>query len=155
VTQRKGEHLELFESLRAQGFARVRVASEGAESPTLHELDTVPALARNRRHSIDVVVDRLKTGPTAAERLAESFETALRLSEGRVVVVDLDPPDGTESSVEVTFSNRFACPQCGWSLPGLEPRLFSFNNPAGACPGCDGLGQADFSIRAAWSSSPN
>ena len=144
ITQRKGEHLELFESLRAQGFARVRVASEGAESPTLHELDAVPTLARTRRHSIDVVVDRLKTGPTAAERLAESFETALRLSEGRAVVVDLDPPDETHSSAEVTFSNRFACPQCGWSLPGLEPRLFSFNNPAGACPGCDGLGQVTF-----------
>jgi excinuclease ABC subunit A len=144
ITQRKGEHLELFESLRAQGFARVRVASEGADSPTLHELDAVPALARNRRHSIDVVVDRLKTGPSAAERLAESFETALRLSEGRVVVVDLDPPDETDSIAEVTFSNRFACPQCGWSLPGLEPRLFSFNNPAGACPGCDGLGQVTF-----------
>lgn len=144
ITQRKGEHLELFESLRAQGFARVRVASEGAEKPTLHELDSVPGLARNRRHSIDVVVDRLKTGPTAAERLAESFETAVRLSEGRVVVVDLDPPDESNPIAEVTFSNRFACPQCGWSLPGLEPRLFSFNNPAGACPGCDGLGQVTF-----------
>ena len=148
VIRRKGEHVELFESLRAQGFARVRVATEGQGSATLHELDAVPALARNQRHSIDVVVDRLKTGPNAAERLAESFETALRLSEGRAVVVDLEPqavegPD-VHPSAEVTFSNRFACPQCGWSLPGLEPRLFSFNNPAGACPGCDGLGHVTY-----------
>jgi excinuclease ABC subunit A len=138
VESRRGEHLELFESLRAQGFARVRIHTEGSTSPTLHELDTLPTLARTQRHSIDVVVDRLKVGPAARQRLAESFETALRLAQGRAIVTYLDEPS------EVAMSNRFACPQCAWSLPSLEPRLFSFNNPAGACPGCDGLGQVSY-----------
>jgi len=140
VAARKGEHLELFESLRTQGFARVRVATEGQGPAVLYELDALPALARNLRHTIDAVVDRLKTGPGATARLAESFETALRLGAGRALVVELEG----ETPHEASFSNRFACPHCGWSLTALEPRLFSFNNPAGACPDCDGLGQVSY-----------
>jgi excinuclease ABC subunit A len=132
VVGRKGEQQELIEDLRAQGFVRVRVDGE------VHELDGVPKLARSRKHTIEVVVDRLKVRPDAKQRLAESFETALRHSDGRAIAVEMD------SGREHVYSARFACPVCGYALPELEPRLFSFNNPMGACPRCDGLGQVSF-----------
>jgi excinuclease ABC subunit A len=132
VLDRKGEQHELLEDLRAQGFVRVRVDGE------VRELDAAPKLAKNRRHSIEVVVDRLRVRDDARQRLAESFETALRHSDGRAIAVEMD------SGQEHVFSARFACPVCGYSLPELEPRLFSFNNPMGACPRCDGLGQITF-----------
>jgi excinuclease ABC subunit A len=132
VVGRKGEQQELIEDLRAQGFVRVRIDGE------VHELDGAPRLAKNRKHSIEVVVDRLRVREDAKQRLAESFETALRHSDGRAVAVEMD------SGREHVFSARFACPVCGYSLPELEPRLFSFNNPMGACPRCDGLGQITF-----------
>ncbi|HEY7761349.1 MAG TPA: excinuclease ABC subunit UvrA [Burkholderiales bacterium] len=132
VVGRKGEQQELIEDLRAQGFVRVRVDGE------VHELDGAPKLARNRKHTIEVVVDRLKVRPDAKQRLAESFETALRHSDGRAIAVEM------ESGKAHVYSARFACPVCGYSLPELEPRLFSFNNPMGACPRCDGLGQVSF-----------
>jgi excinuclease ABC subunit A len=132
VVGRKGEQQELIEDLRAQGFVRVRIDGE------VHELDGAPRLAKNRKHSIEVVVDRLRVRADAKQRLAESFETALRHSDGRAVAVEMD------SGREHVFSARFACPVCGYSLPELEPRLFSFNNPMGACPRCDGLGQITF-----------
>ena len=140
VAARKGEHLELLEGIQSQGFTRVRLRQEG-QPVRIHELsDGLPALARQLKHSIDVVVDRIKVAPGIGQRLAESFETALRIAEGRAVMVDLDHPeeDGT------VFSNRFACPICNHSLRELEPRLFSFNNPMGACPDCDGLGTVTF-----------
>ncbi len=132
IAGRKGEQHDLFDELRAQGFVRIRI--DGA----VHALDDVPKLARNKKHTIDVVVDRLKVGPEAMQRLAESFETALRHADGRALAVEMD------SGAEHLFSARFACPLCSYSLPELEPRLFSFNNPAGACPRCDGLGQVTF-----------
>ena len=138
---RKGEHLELFEDLRAQGFVRVRIRTEGqgAKGDRVTELDgEPPSLNKNQRHSIDVVVDRVKIGTVNTQRLAESFETALRIADGRAIVQDVD------SGAESLFSNRFACPNCSHALRELEPRLFSFNNPAGACPQCDGLGTIEF-----------
>ena len=139
LANRKGEHQELFEDLRAQGFVRVRMRTEGQAEARIVELDgEPPALNGKQRHSIDVVVDRIKVGPQLRQRLAESFETALRLAEGRAIVQQMD--DGTEQ----LFSNRFACPDCGHALRELEPRLFSFNNPLGACPECDGLGVVQF-----------
>jgi excinuclease ABC subunit A len=132
VRERKGEFGELFDDLRAQGFVRFRV--DGA----IVEADAVPRLAKLERHSIDVVVDRLKVRPEARQRLAESFETALRLADGRALLLD------TDNGTETVFSNRFACPVCGYSIAELEPRLFSFNNPLGACPECDGLGTVEF-----------
>jgi excinuclease ABC subunit A len=142
VSNRKGEHLDLFEDLRAQGFVRVRVRTEGKAGAQgkgrIHELDDPPALAKASRHSIDVVVDRLKAGPSVKQRLAESFETALRIADGRAIAHEMD------SGREQLFSNRFACPVCSHALRELEPRLFSFNNPLGACPDCDGLGAVQF-----------
>jgi excinuclease ABC subunit A len=129
---RKGENLELFEDLRAQGFVRLRVDGE------VHDIDSVPKLAKTRKHTIEIVVDRLKIRPEAKQRLAESFETALRHADGRALAMEMD------SGKEHLFSARFACPICGYSLPELEPRLFSFNNPMGACPRCDGLGSITF-----------
>jgi len=138
VVDRKGEHLELFEDLRAQGFVRVRVRTEGKPGGRLHELDDPPRLVKGSRHSIDVVVDRVKVAPATRQRLAESYETALRIAHGRAVALEMD----TER--EHLFSNRFACPICNHALRELEPRLFSFNNPLGACPECDGLGTVQF-----------
>jgi excinuclease ABC subunit A len=132
VVGRKGENLELFSELRAQGFVRVRVDGK------VHEIDAVPKLDKNRKHTIEVVVDRLKVRADAKQRLAESFETALRHADGRALAVEMD------SGEEHLFSAKFACPICSYALPELEPRLFSFNNPMGACPQCDGLGQITF-----------
>jgi excinuclease ABC subunit A len=132
VAGRKGEQTDLLEELRAQGFTRVRVDGK------VIELDAAPRLAKNLRHSVDVVVDRLTVRAEAKQRLAESFETALRHADGRALAVE------TDSGREHQFSAKFACPACSYSLPELEPRLFSFNNPMGACPRCDGLGSVDF-----------
>ena len=145
VVGRKGEHQEVFESLRAQGFVRFRLRTptlKGAAHDRIVEADELPALKKTEKHWIDVVVDRLKLGPEASSRLAESFETALRHGDGRASVLRLDA-DADDPTRELTFSNRFACPICGHALPDLEPRLFSFNNPAGACPTCDGLGHIE------------
>ncbi len=130
IRERKGEHAQVFEQLRAQGFIRVRVDGH------VHELDAVPTLELRRKHTIEVVVDRFRPRPDLKQRLAESFETALRLGEGLAIVADLDDPKATEH----LFSSRYACPICDYALPELEPRLFSFNSPIGACPSCDGLG---------------
>ena len=132
VIERKGEQLDLFDELRAQGFVRLRINS------TVHEMDSLPALPKNKKHTVEVVVDRLKVSLDNKQRLAESFETALRHADGRAVAVEID------SGKEHMFSAKFACPICSYSLPELEPRLFSFNNPMGACPKCDGLGSIDF-----------
>ncbi|MHB0991022.1 MAG: excinuclease ABC subunit UvrA [Burkholderiales bacterium] len=128
IVGRKGEHNDLLDELRAQGFVRVRI------NDAVYEMDALPKLEKNKKHTIEVVVDRLRIRPDLQQRLAESFETALRHSDGRALTVDMD--NGTET----LFSARFACPVCDYSLAELEPRLFSFNNPAGACPQCDGLG---------------
>ncbi len=132
VAGRKGEQHDLFADLRAQGFVRVRVDGE------IMELDAMPALEKGRRHNVEVVIDRLKVRDDLRGRLAESFETALTHADGRAIAVEMD------SGQEHTFSARFACPVCSFALTELEPRLFSFNNPAGACPKCDGLGQVNF-----------
>ena len=132
VANRKGEQLDLFAELRAQGFARVRVDG------TVYELDAVPKLAKTHKHNVDVVVDRLKVRDDMRQRLAESFETALRHAEGRAIALEMD------SGTEHLFSAKFACPVCSYALQELEPRLFSFNNPMGACPKCDGLGVIQF-----------
>ncbi len=130
VRERKGEHLQIFENLRNQGFVRVRVNGQ------VYELDEVPKLALRQKHTIEAVVDRFKVRADLQQRIAESLETALGMSEGLVNVVQLSDKKDTER----LFSARFACMECGYSLEELEPRLFSFNNPAGACPACDGLG---------------
>jgi excinuclease ABC subunit A len=132
IVGRKGENLDLFDDLRAQGFVRVRVDGE------VYELDAVPKLDKNKKHTVEVVIDRLKVRDDMKQRLAESFETALRHAEGRAIAVEMD------SGQEHWFSAKFACPVCSYSLPELEPRLFSFNNPMGACPKCDGLGEITF-----------
>ncbi|MDD5177117.1 MAG: excinuclease ABC subunit UvrA [Sterolibacterium sp.] len=128
VANRKGEQLDLFDELRAQGFARLRVDGQ------IYEMDALPKLAKTRKHTIDVVVDRLKVRNDARQRLAESFETALTHAEGRAIALEVD------SEKETLFSAKFACPVCNYALQELEPRLFSFNNPMGACAECDGLG---------------
>ncbi len=135
LTDRKGEHIELFIELKAKGFTRVRINGE------VTELEPTPKLHKNHKHTIEVVVDRIKVRPDAKQRLAESFETACRLGNGRALVVKMDTPeDQSESNL---FSTKFACPICDYSLSELEPRLFSFNSPMGACPSCDGLGEID------------
>ena len=133
VKDRKGEHLHLFETLRRQGFIRARIDG------LVCDLDEAPTLNKKQKHSVDVVVDRFKVKDDIGLRLAESFETALNLAEGLVMIsyMDGDEPDQM-------FSAKFACPVCNYSLNELEPRLFSFNNPAGACPTCDGLGLHQF-----------
>ena len=132
VVDRKGEQLDLFDELRAQGFTRLRVNGK------VHEIDALPKLEKNKKHTIEIVVDRLKVNVESKQRLAESFETALRHAEGRALAVEMD------TGKEHLFSAKFACPICNYSLPELEPRLFSFNNPMGACPKCDGLGVISF-----------
>ena len=142
VANRKGEHVELFEEMQAQGFIRFRVRSGGGtaneEVAKIYEVDSLPKLKKNDKHTIDVVVDRLKVRADMKQRLAESFETALRLADGRAIALEMD------TDKEHLFSSKFACPICSYSLQELEPRLFSFNNPMGACPECDGLGQITF-----------
>jgi excinuclease ABC subunit A len=132
VVNRKGEQLELFVELRAKGFVRVRVDGK------VYEIDAVPKLTKNQKHTVEVVVDRLRIRPDLKQRLAESFETALRNGDGRAIAVEMD------SGKEHLYSAKFACPICSYSLQELEPRLFSFNNPMGACPRCDGLGAISF-----------
>ncbi|WP_049376043.1 excinuclease ABC subunit UvrA [Haemophilus parainfluenzae] len=134
VKNRKGEHVKLLDSLAAQGYIRARIDGE------ICDLSDPPELALQKKHTIEVVVDRFKVRSDLATRLAESFETALELSGGTAVVADMDNP----KVEELVFSANFACPHCGYSVPELEPRLFSFNNPAGACPTCDGLGVQQF-----------
>ncbi len=133
IRDRKGEYKDLFERLKTQGYVRIRLNNQ------LLDLDNVPDLDPKLKHSIEVVVDRIKVRPGLQQRLAESIETTLELSEGVVRVVSLDETQKTLKS-ELVFSARFACPTCGHSIPELEPRIFSFNNPAGACHCCDGLG---------------
>ncbi len=130
VRERKGEHLQVFESLRTSGFIRVRV------NGTIYELDEVPKLSLRQKHNIDAVVDRFKVRADLQQRIAESIETALTLSNGLITLLIVEEKKQTEK----VFSARFACMECGYSLEELEPRLFSFNNPVGACPACDGLG---------------
>jgi excinuclease ABC subunit A len=128
INDRKGEHALLLEDLKAQGFLRARIDGE------VFELDEPPALDLKKKHSIEVIVDRFKIRDDIALRLAESFETALRLSDGLAIAASM------ESDQQLLFSERYACPHCGYSISELEPRIFSFNNPKGACPSCDGLG---------------
>jgi excinuclease ABC subunit A len=132
VVERKGEQLELFDELRAQGFTRLRINGK------VYEIDALPALQKTKKHTVEIVVDRLKVNPEVKQRLAESFETALRHADGRAIAVEM------ETNKEHMFSAKFSCPICNYSLPELEPRLFSFNNPMGACPKCDGLGNISF-----------
>ncbi len=132
VSERKGEQADLFAELRAQGFMRLRIDGK------VFEVDALPKLAKTHKHSIEVVVDRLKVRADARQRMAESFETALRHAEGRAIAVEMD------GGHEHLFSAKFACPVCGYSIEELEPRLFSFNNPMGACVKCDGLGSITF-----------
>jgi excinuclease ABC subunit A len=132
VANRKGEQIDLFTEFRALGFARLRVDG------IIHEIDALPKLAKTKKHNVDVVVDRLKIRDDMRQRLAESFETALRHADGRAIAYEMD------SGKEHLFSAKFACPICSYSLRELEPRIFSFNNPMGACPKCDGLGVIQF-----------
>jgi excinuclease ABC subunit A len=134
IRERKGEHVQVFEQLRAQGFVRARVDG------TVYDLDAVPPLGLRVKHTIEVVIDRFRPRDDIKQRLAESFETALRLGEGLAILVDLDDAKAPEQ----LFSSRYSCPLCDYSLPELEPRLFSFNSPVGACPTCDGLGVTQF-----------
>jgi len=134
IDDRKGEHQALLAKYRMQGFIRARI--DGA----IHDLDATPKLDARKRHTIEIVVDRFKVRPDQRLRLAESLETALNLSDGIARLAWMDEPE-TEA---VNFSSKFACPECGYSVDELEPRLFSFNNPAGACPSCDGLGTQQF-----------
>ena len=134
VRERKGEHLHVFDELKTSGFIRARVDG------ILCEIEYPPELEKNKKHSIDVVVDRLKVAKGIEQRLAESFETAVQMAEGIAVVSKID--DGNDE--EMLFSALFACPKCGHSISELEPKLFSFNSPAGACSTCDGLGQKQF-----------
>jgi len=129
VNRRKGEHSQLLDDLKAQGFIRARIDG------TVYDLDEAPLLDLKKQHTIEVIVDRFKIRQDIALRLAESFETALRIADGIAIAVSLEP-----DATELVFSERYACRHCGYSLPELEPRIFSFNNPKGACPDCDGLG---------------
>lgn len=130
IKGRKGEHVNVLADIRTQGFVRVQVDGR------VYELDEVPPLEKNKKHDISVVVDRIKVRNDIGQRLAESFETALTLSDGAALLSFMDDEDREP----IVFSSRFACPMCGYAIAELEPRMFSFNNPAGACPSCDGLG---------------
>jgi len=134
VRERKGEHVQVLEQLRAHGYVRVRVDGQ------MHEIDAVPPLALRVKHTIEAVIDRFRPRADIKQRLSESFETALKLGEGMATVMSLDHADAPAH----LFSSRYSCPVCDYALPSLEPRLFSFNAPAGACPSCDGLGVAEF-----------
>ena len=137
IRERKGEHLHVFSELNSSGFIRARVDG------LVCEIEFPPELEKNKKHSIDVVVDRLKIKPGLEQRLAESFETAVQLADG-LALVSITSEDGEKPQDDLVFSSLFACPQCGHSISELEPRLFSFNNPAGACSSCDGLGVKQF-----------
>ncbi len=134
IRERKGEHAQVFDQLRAQGYVRVRV------NGVLHEIDAVPTLALRQKHTIEAVIDRFKPREEIKQRLAESFETALKLGDGMAIVQSMDQPE----LAPLLFSSKYSCPVCDYSLPELEPRLFSFNSPVGACPECDGLGVSQF-----------
>jgi len=129
LRERKGEHAELFAEMQSKGYVRFRIDGQ------THEVTDLPTLAAKEKHDVDVVVDRLKVRADMGQRLAESLEAALRLADGRVIVLEMD------TGQEHLYSAKFACPVCSYSLAELEPRLFSFNSPVGACPTCDGLGQ--------------
>ncbi|ARG98433.1 excinuclease ABC subunit UvrA [Legionella micdadei] len=133
VRERKGEHVQLLQQLQAQGYVRARIDGE------LYELDDPPKLTLRQKHTIEVVIDRFKVRADLTQRLSESFENALNRAEGLAIVASVDG-----EFPEMVFSSKFACPECGYSLSELEPRLFSFNNPVGACPSCDGLGVDQF-----------
>jgi excinuclease ABC subunit A len=132
VSQRKGEHIQLLEDLQAQGFIRVRIDG------VVYELDELPDLDGKKKHNIEVIIDRFKIRQDIKLRLAESFETALRIAEGVATAVCMD--DESKHPKQLIFSEKYACSKCGYSIAELEPRIFSFNNPKGACPTCDGLG---------------
>jgi len=136
IRNRKGEHQQLLDQLRSQGFVRARIDGE------VVDLDAAPALSLRQKHSIEVIVDRFKVKPGLEQRLAESLETALNLASGVAMVAPMD--DDAEMEREIAFSANYACPVCDYSLSELEPRMFSFNNPNGACPECDGLGVSQF-----------
>jgi excinuclease ABC subunit A len=148
--EKKGEFLDVFAEMQAQGYVRFRVNGKTCE------FDDLPALKKTEKHDIDVVIDRIKVRPDMQQRLAESFEAALRLANGRAIALEMDAPSHSEndsglrsidegcSPKEHLFNAKFACPVCSHSISELEPRLFSFNSPVGACPACDGLGQQDF-----------
>ena len=135
VVNRKGEHVQLLDNLQRQGFIRARINGE------IYELDDPPQLELRKKHNIEVIVDRFKVRADLKLRLAESFETALQLTDGIAGVAAMDADANFE---EMRFSANFACPECGYSISELEPRLFSFNSPAGACPDCDGIGTMQF-----------
>lgn len=130
VQNRKGEHVKLLEDVRREGFVRLRVDG------VVYDIDDVPTLEKNIKHNIEIVVDRFKVRPNIKQRLAESFETALRFN----TVVKIASLEKNSNQADLVFSSKFACHECGYSIEELEPRLFSFNNPNGACPSCDGLG---------------
>ncbi|MDP3653402.1 MAG: excinuclease ABC subunit UvrA [Rhodoferax sp.] len=144
--EKKGEFLEVFADMQAQGYVRFRVDGQA------YEFDALPALKKTEKHDIDVVIDRVKVRPDMKQRLAESFEAALRLAGGRAIALEMDSKndsdprnsDAGQSPKEHLFNAKFACPVCNYSISELEPRLFSFNSPVGACPTCDGLGQHEF-----------
>jgi excinuclease ABC subunit A len=148
--EKKGEFLDVFAEMQAQGYVRFRVNGK------TYEFDDLPTLKKTEKHDIDVVIDRVKVRPELQQRLAESFEAALRLANGRAIALEMEAsnasesdskpisPDGGYSPKEHLFNAKFACPVCSYSISELEPRLFSFNSPVGACPSCDGLGQTDF-----------
>ncbi|MFT6122625.1 MAG: excinuclease ABC subunit A [Oleiphilaceae bacterium] len=135
VQNRKGEHLHIFQDLQSQGFIRARIDG------IITDLDDTPSLEKNKKHTIEVIVDRFKVREDIQQRIAESFETCLNLTDGIAIIAPMDADSNQE---ELIFSSRFACSQCGYSITELEPRMFSFNNPAGACSSCDGLGVNQF-----------
>jgi excinuclease ABC subunit A len=132
INSRKGEQQDLFEDLKAQGFIRLRIDGE------IYEIDALPKLTKTKKHQVDVVVDRIKINAEIKQRITESTETALRLADGKMIAIEMD------TNKSHLFSAKFACPLCDYSLEELEPRIFSFNNPMGACPECDGLGNINF-----------
>ncbi|GIS40389.1 MAG: hypothetical protein Ct9H90mP13_02350 [Pseudomonadota bacterium] len=133
INNRKGEHVDLIKNIRSRGFIRLRINGE------VHDIDELPQIDAKKNNTIEVVVDRFSVKSDIENRLSESLETTLELSNGIAKIISLD-----DSSIDILFSNKFACPQCGYSIPELEPRTFSFNNPAGACEKCDGLGVEHF-----------
>ena len=139
IRNRKGEHINLLNDLRSQGYVRARIDGD------VYELDVVPELDLYKKHTIEVVVDRFKVRDDLKQRIADSFETALTLSGGLAVIAYMDANSGSKKTKdEIIFSSQFACAHCGYSIPEMEPRMFSFNNPAGACSSCDGLGNKQF-----------